>query len=51
MGAGISAKGEVKTSMQLYQKQFAQTFAELLGYTFTCEHPVEKSLTSILLQK
>lgn len=40
MGPGIKAKGEVKTAQQLYQKQFAQTMASLLGVTFTAEHPV-----------
>lgn len=44
MGPGIVPKGEVKASMQLYQKQYAQTFAELLGYMFKCEHPVADSL-------
>ncbi len=51
MGPGITAKGEIKTTMQVYQKQFAQTFAELLGYTFECEHPVEKGLKNILFEK
>ena len=40
MGAGISAKGEIKTNEQLYQQQFAQTIASLLGTYFKCEHPV-----------
>lgn len=44
IGPGIPAKGEVKTSMQLYQKQYAATFAELLGLKFTCEHPVGEGL-------
>jgi len=40
VGPGISAKGEVKTPGQLYQQQFAQTIASLLGLVFKCEHPV-----------
>ena len=49
IGPGIPAKGEVKTFMQLYQVQYAATFAELLGLTFACEHPVAKGLKNILL--
>ena len=40
MGPGIKAKGEVKNSEQLYQKQFAQTIASILGLVFKAEHPV-----------
>lgn len=43
-GAGIQAKGEVKNDQQLYQKQFAQTIAALLGYTFTAEHPIGEKI-------
>jgi hypothetical protein len=50
MGPGIPAKGESKTSMQLYQKQFAQTFSELLNLRFTCEHPVAAGLKETLLK-
>lgn len=44
MGPGIPAKGEVKTSQQLYQKQFAQTMAAILGMHFTAEHPVGEKI-------
>jgi hypothetical protein len=44
MGPGIQAKGEVKTNQQLYQKQFAQTMAAVLGLTFTAEHPVGEKI-------
>ena len=44
MGPGIQAKGEVKTNQQLYQKQFAQTMAAILGLTFTAEHPVGEKI-------
>jgi hypothetical protein len=26
--------------MQLYQQQFAQTIAKLLGYTYEAKHPI-----------
>jgi hypothetical protein len=38
MGPGIKAKGEVKAPQQLYQKQFAQTIAGMMGLKFVCEH-------------
>jgi hypothetical protein len=44
MGPGIKAKGEVKTTQQLYQKQFAQTMASILGLTFTAEHPIGEKI-------
>lgn len=44
MGPGIQAKGEVKTNQQLYQKQFAQTMAAVLGLTFTAEHPIGEKI-------
>ena len=40
IGPGILPKGEIKKDMQLYQKQYAQSIAHLLGLSFTCEHPV-----------
>ncbi|MGZ6519958.1 MAG: phosphoglyceromutase, partial [Bacteroidia bacterium] len=51
MGPGILPKGEIKTGMQLYQKQFAQTFAELLNCNFTCEHPVANGLKKLITEK
>lgn len=39
-GPGITAKGEMKDDMQLYQQQFAQTMASLLGLKFVGDHPV-----------
>ena len=44
MGPGINARGEIKTKQQLYQKQFAQTIAGLLGLIFSCEHPVAEKI-------
>ena len=44
MGPGIKEKGEVKTNQQLYQKQFAQTMADILGLKFTATHPVAEKI-------
>ncbi len=40
MGPGIPAKGEVKVPGQVYQAQYAQTIAALLGFQFTASHPI-----------
>jgi len=47
IGPSITAKGEMKTNVQLFQKQYAQTFAKLLGLNFTCEHPVAPEVKEI----
>lgn len=47
MGPGIPAKGEIKTPMQLYQAQFAQTISALLGVEFTAEHPIGKKIEAV----
>jgi hypothetical protein len=47
MGPGIPVKGEIKTNLQLYQEQFAQTIAKLLGYWFKADHPVADPVTQI----
>lgn len=47
MGAGIPAKGEVKSKEQLYQSQVAQTIAHLLGLEFRPGHPVAEAMKSI----
>lgn len=47
MGPGIPAKGEVSTDMQLYQKQFAQTIASLLGLTYKADHPIADAIGEI----
>ncbi len=44
IGPGIQPKGEVKINQQLYQKQFAQTMAFLLGLTFKAEHPIGEKI-------
>ena len=47
MGPGIPAKGEVKTAGQVYQAQYAQTIAALLGMHFTAKHPVAAPIRDI----
>jgi hypothetical protein len=44
MGPGIKAKGEVKDAQQVYQKQFAQTMANILGQEFKAEHPIGEKI-------
>ena len=48
IGTGIAAKGEQKDNVQLYQQQFAQTIAKLLGYTFKASHPISPEINSVL---
>ena len=48
MGPNTPAKGEMKTVTQLYQKQFAQTIAKMMGYTFKAEHPVAEEIKSVI---
>lgn len=47
MGPGINALGEMKTTLQIYQEQFAQTIAHLLGYHFTATHPIGNAIVEI----
>lgn len=47
MGPEIAPKGEIKTENQLYQKQFAQTIAKILGYDFAANHPVAKEIMEL----
>ncbi|MBX2923348.1 MAG: alkaline phosphatase family protein [Chitinophagaceae bacterium] len=47
MGPGLPAKGEVKTAMQLYQKQSAQTIASLLGLEYKADHPIAEAVKEI----
>ena len=48
LGPNTPAMGEVKTEGELFQKQFAQTIAKMMGYTFTAEHPVAEEIRSVL---
>lgn len=48
MGTGVPVKGEIKSSAQLFQDQFAQTIAKLLGYTYKAKHPVSQEIKPVL---
>ena len=48
IGPNTPAMGEMKTQVQLYQKQFAQTMAKIMGYTFIAEHPVAEEIKSAI---
>lgn len=47
MGPDTAPKGEVKKEMQLYQKQFAQTIASLLGIRFVTNHKVADAVAGV----
>ncbi len=44
---GVAAKGELKINLQIYQKQFAQTIARLLGQTYSASHPIGEPVNEI----
>jgi hypothetical protein len=47
LGAGVAPKGEVKTAGQVYDAQFAQTIAALLGFRFMAKHPVAAAVDGV----
>jgi len=47
IGPDTPNNGEINSSMQLYQKQYAQTIAKLLNYTFTTNHPVADEIMQV----
>ena len=47
IGPDTKAAGEIKTPLVLYQQQLAATFAALLGFTFTANHPVANPIELI----
>jgi hypothetical protein len=51
MGPDTPVRGELNTSMQLYQQQFAQSFAKLMGYTYKASHPIADELLYIFKMK
>lgn len=51
MGPDTPVRGELKTEMQLYQQQFAQTFAMLLGYTYTATHSIADAILYVFKMK
>lgn len=44
MVPGVTGKGELKSSDQLYQKQIAQTIASILGMKYSPKHPVGEAI-------
>jgi Sulfatase len=44
LGKGVRPVGLIKTQNDYYQKQLAQTCANLLGFDFKCEHTVAEAL-------
>jgi len=48
IGSGIISKGEMKETGQIYQDQVAQTAAQLLGFTFSANHPVAEPVKTIV---
>lgn len=48
LGPDSKPLGEVSKPMQIYQDQFAQTIAHLLGFHFAPDHPVGKPVESVL---
>ena len=50
MGPGITARGEIKTPRQLFQEQFAQSIANLLGVTYTAKHPIAEPIKELMLK-
>lgn len=50
LGKGIESKGELKIPGQVYQAQLAQTIAQLLGFTYTASHSIEKSISSVTVK-
>ncbi|TMI87115.1 MAG: phosphoglyceromutase, partial [Bacteroidetes bacterium] len=48
MGVNIPSSGEQKNNVQLFQDQFAQTIAKLLGTTYKANHPISPEIKSVL---
>lgn len=48
MGPQIDAKGEMTNENQLYQNQFAQTMAKIMGYTFGANHPIANEIPGVI---
>lgn len=44
MGPDTPLRGEPESDIQLYQDQFAQTIAKLMGYTYTAIHPINNEI-------
>lgn len=50
-GPDSPVRGELKSDMQLYQQQFAQTIAKLMGYTYRASHPVADEILYLFKMK
>lgn len=48
MGPDIQPLGEIKTPMQLYQGQLAQTIAQMIGYTYMAAHPISAPVPLVI---
>ncbi|MGK2864271.1 MAG: sulfatase-like hydrolase/transferase [Chitinophagaceae bacterium] len=48
LGPDTPAKGEINVRGQIYQDQFAQTIANLLGFHFSANHPVGEPVKTVL---
>ncbi|TDO26875.1 phosphoglyceromutase [Sediminibacterium goheungense] len=48
MGPDTAPLGEIRNSPQLYQKQFAQTIAKLMGYTFKADQPIADAIKEVI---
>lgn len=48
MGPGIAPRGAITKAGQIYQEQYAQTIAMLLGFTFKAEHPIAEPVKELL---
>ena len=51
MGPDTEATGEVKTSMQLYQRQVATTIASILGFEFKPKQQVMEPVETIMRKR
>ena len=51
LGPDTPARGELRSEMQLYQQQFAQTIARLMGFTYTADHPIADAILYVFKMK
>jgi len=56
MGPGIPALGEIRNGGNsapgpVFQQQFAQTFASILGFTYSANHPIAADILDMLKSK
>lgn len=47
LGPDVAAKGEVRVPGQLYQQQFAQTIARIMGMEYKANHPIAPAVEGI----